>query len=136
MLCPLCMLVDDRPERKPRGGAAWKPIKDVLGYPLNRSPVRRARSRTGTPLARGTSGWVNSPLPAKAVRYRGLIAIARRAPPSTPPRVRGHPAEPRVPPANRPWTSTAPGNSGYMDTPEGRYVILHPAHGVQLDCSS
>ena len=40
MLCVLYRLVDDRPECKTAGGAAGTPIKDVLGYPFNRSQGR------------------------------------------------------------------------------------------------
>ena len=55
----------------------------------------------------------------KAVRYQDLIASHRpRTAPPTPPRVRGYPPSLARPPANRLWTTTASGNSGYMDTPE------------------
>ena len=95
--------------------------KSGLGYPLNRSPVRRARSRTGTRWREGPPGWVNSPSTMKAVRYQDLIASHRpRTAPPTPPRVRGYPPSLARPPANRLWTTTASGNSGYMDTPEVR----------------
>ena len=94
----------------------------ILGYPLNRSPVRRARSRTGTRWREGPPGWVNSPSTMKAVRYQDLIASHRpRTAPPTPPRVRGYPPSLARPPANRLWTTTASGNSGYMDTPDGIY---------------
>ena len=65
MLGPLYRLVDGRTEYKMAGGAAETPIKDVLGYPFNRSPVRRARSR---------------PVPAGARGFRvGELAVAHES---------------------------------------------------------
>ena len=47
------------------------------------------------------------------VRYQDLIVSHRpRRVPPTPPRVRARPPSLARPPANRPWRTTAPGNSG------------------------
>jgi hypothetical protein len=47
------------------------------------------------------------------VRYRDLIVTRKsRVPPPVPPRTRGRPPSLERPPANRPWRTASPGNSG------------------------
>ena len=58
--------------------------------------------------------------PTPKPREETLVA-ARRQVVDCRPRVRGYPPSLARPPANRLWTTTAAGSSGYMATPECRY---------------
>ena len=52
------------------------------------------------------------------VRYQHLIAKRRpRQVLATRPQMRGHPPSLERPPTNRPWSTSVPAPSGYVDTP-------------------